>query len=484
MKVKALSRPQATVQRQNAGDLRLHHRNLDPSAHPMQRAREYTRAVTSAKIDRMFAAPLLGDLHPGHRDHVTCLAASRQSLLPFVSGGADGEVRIWDLPSRKMVCALGGGHARAVTGLVFDNQTNQGFYSCAEDGLVRSWSVRPREVEDESDDDKKPRAKSASTRNAEKSQAASYGPIDTWRAPSGASFTSMDHHWAEPQFATASTDAVSIWSPERSTPLQNHANLWGSVDTVNVVRYNPSERCLVAHCSADRGVGLHDIRAASALKKTVLAMRSNCLEWNPMVPYNFVVGNEDHNAYGFDMRKMDRPLCTYKGHVGAVTDVSWSPTGTEFVTGSYDKTMRIFSVRNEGGLSGGAAREIYHAKRMQRISGVAFTLDHKYILSGSEDMNVRLWKARASDRIGQQTSREERASEYREALVKKYVHMPEVKRIHKARRVPKIIKKTTAMFQIQKDSRRRKEKNVVKHSKKGTVKFTDEKKKAIVKTID
>ena len=42
------------------------------------------------------------------------------------------------------------------------------------------------------------------------------------------------------------------------------------------------------------------------------------------------------------MRKLDRARTIHKDHVGAVMDVSFSPTGREIVTGSYDRTIRIF----------------------------------------------------------------------------------------------------------------------------------------------
>jgi len=32
----------------------------------------------------------------------------------------------------------------------------------------------------------------------------------------------------------------------------------------------------------------------------------------------------------------------HKDHVAAVTCIDYAPTGLEFVTGSYDKTIRIF----------------------------------------------------------------------------------------------------------------------------------------------
>jgi len=291
----------------------------------------------------------------------------------------------------------------------------------------------------------------------------------------------MDHHWHDHQFVTASDSAVQIWSLERSTPLQTHSELWGSDDTVNVVRFNPAERCLIAHCSADRGIGLHDSRAAKALKKTVLRMRSNALEWNPMEPMNFCVANEDFNAYTFDMRRLDQPTKIYKGHTSAVMSVAWSPTGREFVTGSYDKTLRIFPTIKSGA---GVSRDIYHTKRMQKVFTVQYTMDHRFIVSGSDDSNLRLWKARASEQLGQLTTREEAAIQYRQALIQKHQHLPEVRRIHKSRKIPKVIQKQTAQALIQKESAKRKQTNRIKHSKPGTYEHESERKKAVVKEVD
>ena len=53
------------------------------------------------------------------------------------------------------------------------------------------------------------------------------------------------------------------------------------------------------------------------------------------------------------------------------------------------------------------SRDVYHMKRMQRVFCVGYTSDHKYVLSGSDDTIVWLWKARASEKIGQLSAREE-----------------------------------------------------------------------------
>jgi len=60
------------------------------------------------------------------------------------------------------------------------------------------------------------------------------------------------------------------------------------------------------------------------------------------------------------MRKLDKAMIIHKDHFLAVLDLDYSPTGKEFVTGSFDKTVRIW------GSSSGRSREIYHNKRMQK----------------------------------------------------------------------------------------------------------------------
>lgn len=42
------------------------------------------------------------------------------------------------------------------------------------------------------------------------------------------------------------------------------------------------------------------------------------------------------------MRSLERPVTVHMDHVSAVLDVDYSPTGKEFVSASFDKTIRIF----------------------------------------------------------------------------------------------------------------------------------------------
>lgn len=169
---------------------------------------------------------------------------------------------------------------------------------------------------------------------------------------------------------------------------------------------------------------------------------------------NFVIGNENSNCYTFDLRKPDQAKMIHKDHVNAVLDIDFAPTGREFVSSSFDKTIRIFPFND------GRSREIYHTKRMQQVNSILYSMDNKYIISGSEDTNIRFWKAKAADPMKTLLPREKESIAYSEKLKKKYKHNPEIKRILRHKHLPALILKKKRVFQIQKESRHKKDINV------------------------
>ncbi|KAJ3325418.1 hypothetical protein HDV06_004277 [Boothiomyces sp. JEL0866] len=436
MKVKTISRPEDFA-RERVGDIYKVQRNLDPTMHPFERQREYTRALNQTKLERMFAKPFLSALS-GHTDGIYAMAKHPTKLSTIYSGSADGEIRIWDLTNQSCKWTKVG-HQGFVTGLTAVPFSDR-FVSVGQDKTINLW---------EQDSDQ---------------AVASYISRNV--------FTGVDHHRNNKTFATSSS-VIELWDHDRSEPISSMQ--WGA-ETISSVKFNQTETSILASCGSDRTIIIYDIRTNSPISKLIMNLKTNAIAWNPMEAFNFSTANEDHNCYTFDMRNLKIALSVAKGHVSAVMDIDYSPTGEEFVTGSYDKTIRIFGARD------GKSREIYHTKRMQRAFTVKYSMDSKFILSGSDDGNIRLWKAKASEKLGTLTNRELSSKKYADAVKDRYKSMPEINRIDRHRRVPKSIVKATEKKKIMLNSIKTKEENRRKHSKPGAVPYKAERKKHILTT--
>ena len=160
-------------------------------------------------------------------------------------------------------------------------------------------------------------------------------------------------------------------------------------------------------------------------------------------------------------------------------DVDYSPTGRELVSASYDKTIRIFPSKGPG-----HSREIYYTKRMQRVFGVKWSLDAHYIISCSDETNIRLWKANASKKIIVTNYRERTSLEYKAKLREKYKHHPQIKRIAKHRHIPRQLYHAREEKRSAIDRGQRKQNNRIMHSKPGSVELVAERKKPVLKIED
>ncbi len=294
-------------------------------------------------------------------------------------------------------------------------------------------------------------------------------PLD--RIPARGVLTGVTHHRSEPRFATCG-DAVVLWDSDTRSPLSTYR--WG-VDSVHCVRFNRVERSLLGACASDRSIILYDVRENRPMRKMIMDLKSNELAWNPMEAFVFAVASEDYNTYAFDLRRLKRPLNIHMDHTAAVTCLDYAPTGKELVTGSYDKTLRIYPTDQ------GHSREVYHTKRMQRLTCVAWSGDNRYILSGSDEMNVRLWKARASEKLGLLRERERTALQYADRLKEKFASHPEVRKVSRHRHVPKHVLNAQREHRTIRESKKRKEANRRRHSRAGTVPHVSERDKHVVK---
>lgn len=254
-----------------------------------------------------------------------------------------------------------------------------------------------------------------------------------------------------------------------------------TVDSLHCVRYNPVESNILASAGSDRSVTLYDVRAELPIRRMVLSMRTNDISWNPIEAMNFVTANDDHNCYTYDMRKLSErgAMTVHKDHTAAVMSVDYSPTGQEFATGSYDKTIRIFPHTI------GKSREVYHTKRMQRVFAVNFSLDGAYIVSGSDDGDVRVWKSERSRPLKPLFRNEQEKIASSEKLIERYQGLHEVRKIAKKRHLPSHVRSMQNTKAIMAESRKRKEKNMRRHTRpENREKKVADRKKNIIRELE
>ncbi|RDB28282.1 DDB1- and CUL4-associated factor 13 [Hypsizygus marmoreus] len=414
-------------------------RNLDPLMHPFARARERTRALNAAKMDRMFAKPFVDSLE-GHMDAVEVLARQPGSLTTVASGSWDGGLILHNLSTRRQLFKVPQAHKGKVSGLCFAE--GERLLSCGVDRNVKLWSI----------------------------SGSSETPLNVF--PGKSAFNSIDHHRSDPLFATAS-NLVQIWDETKSAPISN-LTFPTSTETITSVRFNLSESSVLASIGSDRTFTLYDIRTGKAERRVVMQMRSNALAWSPTFPTTILLASEDHNLYTFDIRHLTTPSQIYKAHVAAVMSCDWSPTGLEFVSGGWDRTVRIWK---EGQ---GHTPEVYHTKRMQRVSSSIFSGDARFVLTGSDDGNVRIWKAKASDKLGVITARERAAMEYRESLKERWKMDTQVGKVARTRHLPKSVYQASKLKRTMLDAQRVKEERRRKHTRAGETKPKPARKKVVL----
>ena len=74
------------------------------------------------------------------------------------------------------------------------------------------------------------------------------------------------------------------------------------------------------------------------------------------------------------------------GHTGAVTSLAFKPNSYLLASGSQDKTVRIWEVRDRDNL-----RHVRTLQHPDRVSSVAWSPNGRTLASGSHDGTVRLW---------------------------------------------------------------------------------------------
>jgi len=282
----------------------------------------------------------------GYGDPVLALAFSPDGRR-LVTGNYDGTLRLWALPSGKLLRRHPKVHQGGMYAAVF-RQDGAQLASAGSDGVVRVWDAAAEAVVFELRGHK------------DRVYSLSY-------APGGKALASAGHD-----------GSVRLWE---MAARRERAKLLAKGATYTV-RFSPDGTRLAA-AGADRKLRLYSV-ASKQLKQTLSAHTDR------VISVAFSPDGRRVASAGFDRKVVlwdlaqGQRLAELAGHTGAVYSVDFSPNGKHLASASFDNSVRVWRVAEASVMTQPSGHE-------GGVRGAVFHPGGQVVASGSSDGTVRLW---------------------------------------------------------------------------------------------
>ncbi|QRV96726.1 hypothetical protein RhiJN_24744 [Ceratobasidium sp. AG-Ba] len=357
--------------------------------------------------------PLKGDSYP-----VMSVAYSPDGRR-VVSGSWDNTVRIWDVETGASTGEPLKGHSSSVYSVAYSPDGRR-IVSGSHDGTVRLWNA----------DTGAPIGEPLKG-HLGSIYSVAYSPdgrrivsgthdkaVRIWDADTGAPIGEpleghSDSVWSVAyspdgrQIVSGSEDkTMRIWDADTGSligePLEGHS------DSVSSVAYSPDGRRIVSG-SADKTVRIWDVDASTMFGEPLMGHSDTV--WS--VAYSsdgrrIVSGSCDRTVQvcGTDITRVHLETLVeqhgigapngkaFEGYSSPVTSVAYSPNGQRIVSGSRNKTLRIWDANTGAPISG------LLEGHSSSVRSAAYSPDGRRIVSGSEDKTVRIWDADTGASLG------------------------------------------------------------------------------------
>eukprot|EP00037_Helgoeca_nana_P032765 m.415302 g.415302 ORF g.415302 m.415302 type:complete len:473 (+) comp29586_c0_seq1:41-1459(+) len=160
----------------------------------------------------------------------------------------------------------------------------------------------------------------------------------------------LDVNWRDNKcFASCSQDqAIYVCQVGRNTPIKKYdsgALTGGHTDEVNAIRWDPTAKYL-ASCSDDCTAKIWSLEMDSPLQSLKHDNKIYSLKWNPAPAQRVPVlasASFDHTTKIWNALE-GTCLFTLAGHTNPVYSVNFSPDGTHIASGSFDKSVMVWSL--------------------------------------------------------------------------------------------------------------------------------------------
>ncbi len=338
--------------------------------------RDGRSGATAANTSRSLEVSLpVRQFGPHYANCVTFFPGGRQ----FVSAGADGTVRLWDVKSRTEIRRFNG-HTGPVEGVAVSPGGDY-ILSCSQDKTIRLWKV----------------ATGKEIRRFVGHGGWVYGIAFS---PDGKLGLSAGTRWG----GTAVDDFPRLWDVETGQEIRRFL---GHTDAVLGVTFSPDGRRALS-ASFDRSVRLWDVASGRELHSFPHTSRVYAVAFSPD-GRQFVSGcggDSLKDGAVFDpvnclIRLWDidtaREVRQFRGHTAGIRTVAWSPNGRYILSATSGESFSAtqWQSPSEVGIrlwEAATGRQLCRFNTPNSIASLAFAPDGRSFLSSGANGSIGLWE--------------------------------------------------------------------------------------------
>jgi WD40 repeat protein/tRNA A-37 threonylcarbamoyl transferase component Bud32 len=382
------------------------HHNVAQARALLNACRPDLRGWEHAYLSRMIAGQARLITFRGHTGYVYSVAFSPDGTR-IVSGSRDKTLKVWDAQTGEEVLTLTG-HTEAVLSVAFSPDCKR-IVSGSGDNTLKGWDAQTGE------EIRRLKGHSSSVLSVAFSpdgtrivSGSADKTLRLWDAQTGREILSLKGHTGPVNSVAFSPDGTRIVSGGQDRMLRlwdartgrEILTLKGHSGPVLSVAFSPDGTRIVSG-SEDRTVQVWD--AQTGQETITLTDHTDrvmgvafSLDGNRIVSASEDKTLKVWNAWtGPEILRLRAPeeTLTLKGHTGRVNSVAFSADGTRIVSGSYDRTHRLWEAQT--------GQEILSIKGCSGVlhHPVAFSPDGKRMVSISYDWTLRLWDAQTGREI-------------------------------------------------------------------------------------